>query len=578
MRFTIGMRLAAFSGALILCIMLVSYLSWRSSEELGSLLNDVTDQDYPSLRAALEMEIARTGQADDLASYLASKDDAYLRQWRDGKKEFQRWQAAFGRLEISKREEVLIGEIASLDDTYDEKGEEVIALVVANRIDEANRVSNDVLGAIEDKIFARLTELEDINDGFMDQKSEQADVVIERATLLSWAVPLVTVLFGTALSLYLARGITHPLQQAVGLSAKIAVGDLREQVAVTRSDEIGQLQAAMRDMVRAMEGMAETADRIAGGQLNLSVKPRSENDTLGIAFAAMVTKLSQVISEVRESAGTLASASEQVSGASQTLAQGTSEQASSVEETTAGLEEMSGAITQNAENSRQMERLALKGAADADESGKAVKETVASMRTIADRISIIEEIAYQTNLLALNATIEAARAGEQGKGFAVVAAEVRKLAEHSKQAAKEIGVLASSSVKIAERSGQLLVDLVPSIGRTAELVQDVAATCGQQSIGVAQMSKAMVQVDQVTQRNASASEELSSTAEEMATQAETLQQLLSFFRIAADPDQVRRAPRAPAHRPALHPLHHAGGRASPRGDPAPSDEHEFTRF
>ena len=86
---------------------------------------------------------------------------------------------------------------------------------------------------------------------------------------------------------------------------------------------------------------------------------------------------------------------------------------------------MNASITQNAENSRQLEQMALKGVSDAEDSGKAVEETVLAMKVIAERISIVEEIAYQTNLLALNAAIEAARAGEHGKGFAVVAAELR---------------------------------------------------------------------------------------------------------------------------------------------------------
>ena len=120
-----------------------------------------------------------------------------------------------------------------------------------------------------------------------------------------------------------------------------------------------------------------------------------------------------------------------------------------MEETIASLEQMSALITQNAENSRQMEQMALEVARDLAQGGEAVTESVEAMKTIANRITIIEEIAYQTNLLALNAAIEAARAGEPGKGFAVVAAEVSKLAERSQCAAQEISALAASSVRVA---------------------------------------------------------------------------------------------------------------------------------
>jgi methyl-accepting chemotaxis protein len=236
-----------------------------------------------------------------------------------------------------------------------------------------------------------------------------------------------------------------------------------------------------------------------------------------------------------------------VASAAQALSQGTSTQAASVEETTTSLRQLATSVTQNADTSRQLERMAVQGAADAAESGHAVKETVEAMGNIAERISIIEEIAYQTNLLALNAAVEAARAGEHGRGFAVVAAEVRKLAERSQKAAKEIGGLAARSVKVAERSGQLLAELVPSIRMTAELVQQVASVSREQAGGVGQMGRAMVQVDEVTQRNASAAEELSSTSEELAAQAGSLQLMMAFFQVSEPAPPLAPQPAQPVY-------------------------------
>ncbi len=306
----------------------------------------------------------------------------------------------------------------------------------------------------------------------------------------------ITAVMIIVITLTLSRSITEPISGLIGRLHDITKGDgdLTKRLDVNSRDEIGEV-----------------------AQL----------------FNSFMGNLSQVIGEVRNAANGLASASALVSSSAQTLSQGTSEQAASVEETTASLQEMNASITQNAENSRQMEQMALKGAKDMEQGGKAVAESVEAMKTIAEKISIIEEIAYQTNLLALNAAIEAARAGEHGKGFAVVAAEVSKLAERSQRAAQEISALAASSVKVAERSGELLRDLAPAIRKTAELVQEVATASREQSAGVAQVNRAMTHVDQVTQRNASAAEELSSTAEEMASQAETLKYLISFFRIDA---------------------------------------------
>ena len=292
-----------------------------------------------------------------------------------------------------------------------------------------------------------------------------------------------------------------------------------------------------RPLIAAMEA----ATRIADGDFTVKLTSESTDETgrLTRALLEMVQRLSRTIAEVRGAAGSIASAAGQVASTSQSLSQGNSEQAASVEESSASLQEMGASITQNATNSGHTEQMALKGVRDAEDTGSAVRQTVDAMKTIADRISIIEEIAYQTNLLALNAAIEAARAGEHGKGFAVVATEVRKLAERSQGAAKEIRGVAASSVTAAERSGELLESLVPSIRRTKELVQEVAAASREQASGVAQINKAMSRVDHVTQRNASASEELSATAEEMSQQADSLSQLMSAFRLDDGDDRAR---------------------------------------
>ncbi len=363
--------------------------------------------------------------------------------------------------------------------------------------------------------------------------------------------------------------LTRRVEEMVEVVLAVAGGDLNREADAGGDDLISQLARALNEMIGSLRGMAGAAEKIAGGDLTVDVRPRSDKDMLGLAFAGMVEQLSGMISEAWEGASAIAAAASEVSASAQSLSHGTSEQAASVEETTARLEEMSVSIGQNATHSQQMMSMALKGSGEAEEGGAAVEKTVEAMRTIAEKISIIEEIAYQTNLLALNAAIEAARAGEHGRGFAVVATEVRKLAERSQSAAREISGLTDSSMQVAERAGRLLAELVPSIRQTVELVQGVTGACGEQADGVTHINRAMNRVDEVTQMSASSAEELASTAEEMAAQAEALYQLTARFRIHEDGDLTRGAfqgQRSGGRRDTMARRAH-GDAASRRGEP-----------
>ena len=384
----------------------------------------------------------------------------------------------------------------------DEIGSHFDAYYTVARRTSARMITRDTaatLGAAMEELRSGYTGLRaELDQGARRDEAKIAAAFTEaerRSTqTLRWAaaVAFVTLVGLAAISALIARGLVRPLLRAVALANRIARGDVTDAVAVTSADEIGELQRALREMTG---------------------------------------RLRETMSRVRTGADALLAAAGQVAATAQALSRGTSEQAASVEETTAGLEEMSASITQNAENARQTEQMAIAGARDAEGSGDAVRQSVTAMTTIAEKITIIEDIAYQTNLLALNAAIEAARAGEHGRGFAVVATEVRKLAERSQVAATEINALAGTSVAVAKRSGARLAELVPAIRKTAELVQEVAAASREQTSGVTQINKAMGQVDGVTQRTASAAEELASTAEELSSQAAALRQLVAFFQV-----------------------------------------------
>jgi methyl-accepting chemotaxis protein len=321
--------------------------------------------------------------------------------------------------------------------------------------------------------------------------------VLVLGMIMAAAVGLVV---GFVVLLFVGLSISRPVQLVNGVVLKLAEGDFT----------LAGLDVA------ALEKMRGRSDELG---------------EMGRSLDVLVGAISAKIQNMQASASQVASGSGQVSATAQELSQGTTEQAAAGEEVSSSMEEMSANIKQSADNAMATESLAGKSAKDAEEGGRAVLQSVAAMKEIASKIGIIEEIARQTNLLALNAAIEAARAGEAGKGFAVVASEVRKLAERSQVAAAEITELSGTSVAVAEKAGEVIRAIVPDIQKTAELVQEISVGSREQTSGVEQINKALLQLDQVIQQNASASEELASMAEELSSQAESMKDAMAFFKV-----------------------------------------------
>ncbi|MDM8549202.1 methyl-accepting chemotaxis protein [Desulfobacterales bacterium HSG2] len=329
----------------------------------------------------------------------------------------------------------------------------------------------------------------------------------------------------------LVDAFVEPIDVTAACIDRISKGDTPERITESYKGDFNKIRNNLNTLIGSTDEVVRIAEEIAGGNLCINTRERSDRDKLMRALNSMLGRLNEVLIHVRSASDNVVSGSRQMSSSAEEISQGASEQAASAEEVSASMEQMGSSISQNADNALATERIALKSAEDTQGGGKAVSDTVTAMKKIAEKISIIEAIASQTDLLALNAAIEAARAGEHGKGFAVVASEVRKLAERSQKGAAEINKISVSSVEIAERAGEMLAEIVPDIRKTAELVQEISAASSEQNNGTEQINRAIQQLDQVIQQNVSASEEMASTSEDLADQAEQLRNAIAFFRL-----------------------------------------------
>ncbi len=380
-------------------------------------------------------------------------------------------------------------------------------LLAQGRRDEATalvrRETLPALDVLQDDVKAMVV----LQRQQMEAAGAQARLDIDSARSLIMGLGATAVMIGLGFAWWITRSITRPLGEAVQVAQAIASGDLNGAIDPGSKDETGLLMRALSEMSAS---------------------------------------LARTVGRVREAAESVVTSTCQISAGNTDLSQRTEQQAASLEETAAIMEELTASAKQNAGHARVAGRLAGNAAAIATRGGDVMGEVVRTMHGISGRstqiediIRAIDEIAFQTNILALNAAVEAARAGDAGRGFAVVAAEVRRLAQRSATAARESKELIEDSASQVERGSQLVEqagrtmdEIVQAVRRVSDTMAEIAAASAEQSSGVEQVTRAVAQMDEVTQQNAALVEEAAAAAGALEEQARTLKAAVSVFRLA----------------------------------------------
>ncbi len=505
----LGPRLGLGFALVLLLTMAISGLAWQRLEFAQDESAETTQRQeraaltdrwllLTQLNITRATAIVRSGSAADL-------EENFLPLMQKTSEEISVIQKHLAAVIVSAESKLALATVDKCRSVYVPLRAEALKKVKARDAGAAAFISGPLQQATTTYVDS-LIAVRDLQRGLAKARVVESNRSIDAAQVVLIGMAAFSVLMGAAIAWVITRSVTVPLSRAAAATATMASGNLTQTIEFTGKDEVANV----------LKGLSE-----------------------------MQHSLRHIVSEVRASTDSIATASRQIATGNADLSARTEQTSSSLQQTAASMEQITGTVTQSVESARMADGLAGTAASVADKGGELVRQVVSTMqeinvssRKITDIIAVIDSIAFQTNILALNAAVEAARAGEQGRGFAVVASEVRSLAQRSATAAKEIKTLIGASVervdsgtKLVANAGDTMKEIVTSVRRVSRVINEILLAAEEQSKGIGEVNSAVADLDQMTQQNAALVEQSSAAAESLREQASGLTTAVGTFRL-----------------------------------------------
>ncbi|WP_300246856.1 methyl-accepting chemotaxis protein [Pseudomonas sp.] len=538
---SISQKLYAGFGVVLLILLLLVLAALRGFDQVSSSVKsnihsyEVLSQSDALLRSLINVETGMRG-------YALTGRDSFLEPLEQGEKAFADYYARIkSSTSDNPEQQARLERLKALHDQWlrdDVQGNLDLRRAINAGSQPAEAMAAQISAGRDkakmDAMRQLTSELRDAEKSLQDARSQAMDDAKASALAILIGGGLLATVLAMLVAWSLSSNLVGRIRQAVDVAKAIAAGRLDSSISATGRDEVSNLLQA---------------------------------------FAAMQERLRTMISQIKQGADQLVSASQSISSASLQLSASAQEQSHSASSMAATVEELTVSINHVADNAGDAHALSSESGRQSEEGGSVIQDTLGSMRLIADTVqasatqigelgqhaeqissivSVIKGIAEQTNLLALNAAIEAARAGEQGRGFAVVADEVRLLAQRTANSTQEITEMVGkiqlgtreavssmdvgvnqvkNGVELAQQAGEAIVNIRTSSGNVVRVVDQISLALREQTAASQDVARNVERIAQMSQQNSQAVEETTETARSLQQLAQNLEQQVNVFHL-----------------------------------------------